>query len=421
MKILSGRLQLELLIGVSVTYFYFYCFNDTGLLLASSLTHKNSTHPSHTDDSSRIRYADEPFHSYCIANRGTSGSWYPHPSMGQQTFYTSGYRSSKWHRANGNNHSAVYEGNMFAWNDTTTFGRHGCRPIAPVTKASFCHVMRRLEIRRLLLVGDSLMDSQLDSLVSLVGYNYCHFKKCRKNAQITKDSIDCDKTSSDEAFSVRVVLYRENLGANLRTTDVTGREDAIEKSNFPGEIPYCIDGPGNQSEALISPWHYCPWHNVYKSTTDKTLLILNQGAHFHSVDTFAKSMDLFVASFNAIGHKDDILVFRNTVPGHHRCFDADGVIPVPQMTHDAFLRRYYTTKYDWNLFDTYNHIAKENLHHIRSDVLVHYLNVYNMTVLRPDSHWAGNDCLHYSLPGPIDFWNHLLFTNLADLAENMLQ
>lgn len=29
-----------------------------------------------------------------------------------------------------------------------------------------------------------------------------------------------------------------------------------------------------------------------------------------------------------------------------------------------------------------------------------------------------NDCLHYSLPGPIDYWNHLMLSNLVDTASD---
>ena len=34
-----------------------------------------------------------------------------------------------------------------------------------------------------------------------------------------------------------------------------------------------------------------------------------------------------------------------------------------------------------------------------------------MTALRQDGRGAiGGDCLHYDLPGPTDWWNHLLVT-----------
>ena len=66
-----------------------------------------------------------------------------------------------------------------------------------------------------------------------------------------------------------------------------------------------------------------------------------------------------------------------------------------------------------------------------------------MTVLRPDGHLTGvdnsieefltvkckncrkfnkrkEDCLHYSLPGPIDWWSHLMFSNLKDIFDKRL-
>jgi len=128
-------------------------------------------------------------------------------------------------------------------------------------------------------------------------------------------------------------------------------------------------------------------------------------------------MEQFVQSFNTLGHPGDIVVFRNTVPGHASCFEHGSGISPPSMTHETFLERYYTTKYDWNLFDAYNGIAKQSLKNLQGGITVHYLNVYNMTVLRADQHVAATDCLHYMLPGPVDFWNHLLFTNLADVAD----
>jgi hypothetical protein len=64
------------------------------------------------------------------------------------------------------------------------------------------------------------------------------------------------------------------------------------------------------------------------------------------------------------------------------------------------------TLYDWYLFEDYNEYVKQTV----GDVF-HVLDVFNMTVLRKDGHGGGKDCLHYR-PGPGDWWNHLLFTQL---------
>ena len=158
------------------------------------------------------------------------------------------------------------------------------------------------------------------------------------------------------------------------------------------------------------------------TTTDdeaggRALLVLNQGAHFHSMKTFADSFDRFVNLFNGIARPGDIVVFRATAPGHRDCWVRRN-ITIPEMTHDLFLDLYSTGKYDWNLLDSYNMYAREKMEKdLTPTVMGHYLNVYNMTVLRPDQHVSAADCLHYMHPGPIDYWNHLLFTNLADIAK----
>jgi len=96
-------------------------------------------------------------------------------------------------------------------------------------------------------------------------------------------------------------------------------------------------------------------------------------------------------------------------------------VGIENMTYEKFLQRYSTTLYDWNLFELYNQYAKEAMaRNLTSSVKSMYLNVYNMTVLRFDAHVSSTDCLHYMSPGPIDFWNHLLISNLADLAKNEL-
>ena len=132
------------------------------------------------------------------------------------------------------------------------------------------------------------------------------------------------------------------------------------------------------------------------------------------METFSKSFDLFVKQFNSIAHPGDVVIFRSTVPGHHNCFQQKNdtqILP----TQDKFLEHYGTTMYDWNLFDAFNLYAKRNFDDLVPAVTSHYLNIYNMKVLRGDQHVEANDCLHYTSPGPVDFWNHLLFANLDDI------
>jgi len=62
--------------------------------------------------------------------------------------------------------------------------------------------------------------------------------------------------------------------------------------------------------------------------------------------------------------------------------------------------------------------------------LIEVLDIMPMTILRRDGHISDEfrpatvpdgDCLHYALPGPIDWWNHLLFSNLKDIMLNEIK
>lgn len=369
--------------------------------------------------------------------------------MGRETFYPLGMRSKKWLKnvslsAAAAADQAVYPDNKYAWHDETE-DTHGCAPIEAVNKERFCAIMQQLKMQRLFVVGDSLSLLQINSLLSLLGYDvqefFPHTKKQKPNTT-RRTMLECPNYPP-----IELRYRRENLGPNLRLTELgDDRTDATRKHRmqFGPEIPYCKDrfnytiDDGNDSSSILP--NHCPWMEEYAQSSKRTLLLLNQGAHFHSVDTFRNSFDLFVQQFQTISvttttrrPNNDIVIFRNTAPGHKDCFhvkDDDDLHwrSPPNMTHDKFLDRFGTTLYDWNLFDAYNQHAKQALLEgiIKSQQqtttttqnfqTILYLNIYNMTVLRPDGHSAANDCLHYTLPSAADFWNHLLFTNLADYA-----
>lgn len=347
----------------------------------------------------------------CLEHRGTSGHWYEDHDFSRETFYVLDPRSKSFAKRYPNFQNGkrmAYTGNVYKWrgtslllgngheNEIASQQEDGCQ-IQTVNYELFCKTMSSLKIRHILFVGDSLMKSQRSSLFRLIGI---HNTKAK--------TIDCPNNN----HAIHVVFYRQNLGTNLRKEQK--RIHKKEIMQYGPEIAYC-DGQPFKDNA-------CAWHERYREIKNKkegrALLILNQGAHFHSLETFASSLDQFVQSYNNIsGSAGDIVVFRSTVPGHKNCYDTDQ-IPVARMTHDKFLERYATDQYDWNLFDSYNQYAKTTLtRDLHSNVTFHYLNVYNMTVLRPDQHVSSIDCLHYLGPGPMDFWNHLLITNLMDIVS----
>ena len=247
----------------------------------------------------------------CTKLRVSSGYWYENATLGRETFYAFGFRSKKWKRNNGNDREAVYPGNSFAWKDTSLGSNDKNCQVHPVNLKSFCDTMTNLHIRRILLVGDSLMGSQLESLVGLTGHNVRNFVKTSRKSNPTLNVIECPE------FPVRLEFRRENLGPNHGKTNLTNRTYTTPEHRGGPENPNCVD---EISTALTDNNSYFPWRLIYNETNTKTLVVLNQGAHFHSMENFSKSFDLFVKQFNSIAHPGDVVIFRSTVPGHHNCF-----------------------------------------------------------------------------------------------------
>jgi hypothetical protein len=50
---------------------------------------------------------------------------------------------------------------------------------------------------------------------------------------------------------------------------------------------------------------------------------------------------------------------------------------------------------------------------------IHWLNVYNSSILQLDRHIGCGDCLHYYLPGPTDWWAHFFYSAVRDLANDV--
>jgi len=359
------------------------------------------------------------FRQRCIERRGTSGYWYRDEDFSRKNFYAFGYRSEKWARQH-DILTTAYPGNAYNWRDTsmmttTTMDDEtetsSCQ-ISAVNHTFFCDTLTQLGVQRMLMVGDSLMGEQRLSLLNLIRHQPLYGGRKQNNDY----EHDCGNN-----HTIHIDFRRENMGANFRfaSLNLTGREDATDQQQFGPETPYC----GSQGQTSMEPDEYCPWQLDYKNNESddnkKTVLVLNQGAHFHSEESFRNSFDHFIEKFNTIARPHDIVIFRNTAPGHFDCWDevSPPSVSIVNLTHDLFLERYATNNYDWHLFDKYNHYAKEKMATaLNPSVTSLYLNIYNMTVLRPDEHVRSTDCLHYMHPGPQDFWNHLLLSNLADLA-----
>ena len=177
-----------------------------------------------------------------------------------------------------------------------------------------------------------------------------------------------------------------------------------------------------------------PWTKEYLADKKRTILIVNAGAHIHRLESYQAAIDRFIQVFDGLNRANDIVLFRSLVPGHWEC-GRKGLKPFQDFEeyfkdaqdHPNPNEEVYT----WSKFRLYNDYAVRALEKRRfrpserPQALMEVVDVFPMTVLRPDGHcsdefrppsYLANDCLHYTLPGPIDWWTHLAFSHLLDVA-----
>jgi hypothetical protein len=188
---------------------------------------------------------------------------------------------------------------------------------------------------------------------------------------------------------------------------------------------------------------------ISNETLGRVLVVFNIGAHYHNFTWYKEDMHVLLQSLQTLQRPQDLYIFRTTTPGHHNCNPTEpmefnwtkGTRDVPLSSiNELDLKGLDARLYNWDMFQYYNTFTKnvvkewneqqfrnESLASWRSSgsyrrpIIMHVLDVYNMTGVRRDGHSAtGKDCLHYQLPGPVDWWNHLLFAYLKELSIDLV-
>lgn len=283
------------------------------------------------------------------------------------------------------------------------------------TNDSICQLLERNGISRVLMVGDFVTMNQAYSFWKLFEQEDTPKPMMEKEPNWVRE-ISC--TNSKKIIMQYI------------------RNDKMTENDQPVDLPKKIS---NCQDVYCYKWKdkYLDYYN--DDDNKRSLVIFNFGAHFYSEETFATRMTEFLDLFQQdtrmkerIGK--DLLFYRTTSPGHEYCNRMTANVPFENFQE---YRKTITWKYSWDLHDGFNDIADRmirqfNQQHTNSPSLmgrqpINILDVYPMTVLRRDGHvggkdcrdcFVGNDCFYYSLPGPPDWWNHLLLTNIQDLSTN---
>eukprot|EP00547_Thalassionema_nitzschioides_P000526 CAMPEP_0194207486 /NCGR_PEP_ID=MMETSP0156-20130528/6214_1 /TAXON_ID=33649 /ORGANISM="Thalassionema nitzschioides, Strain L26-B" /LENGTH=384 /DNA_ID=CAMNT_0038934259 /DNA_START=79 /DNA_END=1233 /DNA_ORIENTATION=- len=271
------------------------------------------------------------------------------------------------------------------WLDFNSFG-DDCQIDYTMGGESICEALQALNITHLYFNGDSMTQSQYTSFINKLGSQYVTIDRNSKGA-----SILCANNT------IKVLQTREGQGGQA----------------FPSSPR------DNITLTQIS--------KDFFRQKGRKLSIWNMGAHYHQDSHYQEDIVQLFSWMEEYHNKDDLIFFRTTPSGHLNCeprrprrFNFSEYRVRPLKNYNEFKP---TSMHTWEKFDAYNTYTKQLLRERQNNSSledrpqIRLLDVVNMTLLRPDGHSGGGDCLHYVQPGPIDWWNHLLFTHLVKIRE----
>ena len=262
-----------------------------------------------------------------------------------------------------------------------------CKIDYTVSAVKFCNVLYSLQVTRVLFFGDSLSQLMATSFLNKMGIDFVTTKPKPSNTT-NAYKLEFPETNN----TIRFLLAKEGGGHGSRSD--------------PTRVNFTLSDVTRDFVA---------------SNPNRTLAILNIGAHSHTMDEYQKDIHILFDTIESFKRPSDLVFFRTTVPGHKGCKPVNprrfnwtkGLRGVPLKSFADYIP---TTQYAWNLFFDYNEYTKRKIAERTTKPQIHVLDVVNMTILRQDGHTGGRDCLHYFSPGPVDWWNHLLYTHLKELS-----
>ena len=272
-----------------------------------------------------------------------------------------------------------------------------CAAFARTNRSAVCAITRHLGIRRLMFVGDSISYQMAISMYYLLG-------------------LGKDKPPSQWRIAVEPgpTVWRRFV-SNIKGSPAPGARKArvfdlkVDCGRFKIAFQYLRNDHLNASSHATCEPEYClPWLDAYARGNGPTLLLANTGAHAHSPKAFERDLDGFLRAVGPVARaRKDLLILRSTPAGHRDCQNYSKPLNAPPPR---------TSLHDWDGFARHNAYLDRA---VRDLAYAAVLDVVPMTRLRPDGHLRPPvDCLHHTNPGVSDYWNHLLVTKLARLAQS---
>jgi len=272
--------------------------------------------------------------------------------------------------------------------------------ITLLTKDTLCNTLSNLKLHRIMFVGDSLQFNMAYSFSKLIGIQ-------------TTIEHEQPLTFQCPFFELQLIFIRN---------------DQLIENHLPVDMT-----TSDPDKRLLNCHAFCyPWTQTYTSSPTNTLLVLNTGAHYDTLYKFQRTVDDLFRTLDSFHRPNDLVLFRTTAPGHQKCDEFDK----PFQSYQEYLHTNpaQDSFYSWDKFAAYNDYVSQILEGRRRSfgrearAQIELLDIFMMTVLRPDGHISGSectggeckqkgDCLHYSLPGALDWWNHLMLSHLISFAD----
>ena len=283
-------------------------------------------------------------------------------------------------------------------------------PFSLINNEIVCRSMKASNVKRIMMVGDSLTGHQSLSFWFQLGNTRLpnlYMNSIERYYHAWKDSIKCNDQESIELVFIR----------NDRMIEPKNAEEF--DLNCGGEFCYT-------------------WTEEYKRFEGKTLFITNFGSHFNAGKSgitlpqaslqFANFWKNDVKERAKAGKEPNIGFFRTTATGHPDCEDKMAPFDNYQQYRESLdnaspiWKKRFFSQYRWDHFPFQNRVIMKDLDNVPN---MHIADVFYMSALRPDAHISshanpinrGNDCLHYLIPGPVDWWNYLWFSNFLDIEQ----
>ena len=139
--------------------------------------------------------------------------------------------------------------------------------------------------------------------------------------------------------------------------------------------------------------------------TKAQIVIVGFGAHFHSVDSYLSAWEtigsMYLKDAELLRSRNVTIIFKTNNPGHLNCSNSLS----PRLSPKFIDKHEHIDYYQWGLFPLFDSIGKSRARKYGFKII----DMYPL-YLRPDGHPPDGDCLHYCMPGPLNFMNDVLLT-----------